>query len=136
MKTTPPLSDNVNEFLTTLHAALDYLDLNLGSNFCIEFTDPHPDFGVGALFTQLNVKRSRVSIKAAKASSLLVETSGLWVFDPTDPEGERKAQLSFQEDQPPHQVAALVAAALISQRPLMPPACPHCSAEREQAAAS
>ena len=133
MKATPPLSDNVKEFLTTLHAALDYLDLNLGTNFCIHFTDPHPDFGVGALFTQLNVKRSRVSMKAAKASCLLVETSGLWVYDPTDPDGERKARLPFQEGQPPHEVAALVAAALISQKPLMPPACPHCEAEKEAA---
>ena len=63
MSSVPPLSDNVREFLGTIEAALDYADLNLGVNFGLDFTDPHPEFGIGAMFCQLNVKRFAFHIK-------------------------------------------------------------------------
>ena len=47
MSSVPPLSDNVREFLGTIEAALDYADLNLGVNFGLDFTDPHPEHGIG-----------------------------------------------------------------------------------------
>ena len=61
--------------------ALDYADLNLGVNFGMDFTDPHPEFGIGAMFCQLNVQRSRVSFKRAKDTLVVVLTEGLVVMD-------------------------------------------------------
>ena len=81
MTTVPPLSDNIREFLGTIEAALDYADLNLGVNFGLDFTDPHPEFGIGAMFCQLNVRRSRVSIKAAKETLVVVLTEGLLFYE-------------------------------------------------------
>tara|TARA_R100000479_G_scaffold150065_1_gene85675 strand:+ start:38 stop:433 length:396 start_codon:yes stop_codon:yes gene_type:complete len=127
MTNVPPLSDNVREFLGTIEAALDYVDLNLGVNFGLDFTDPHPEFGIGAMFCQLNVKRSRVSIKAAKETLVVVVTDGLFVWN----ELGQKQMLPFTPEQPPHRVAAMLAAAMITQKPIVAPQCPHC-AEEEQ----
>lgn len=123
MTTVPPLSDNVREFLGTIEAALDYADLNLGINFGLDFTDPHPEFGIGAMFCQLNVQRSRVSIKAAKETLVVVVTDGLFVWN----ELGQKQMLPFTPDQPPHRVAAMVAAAMLTQKPISAPICHHCA---------
>lgn len=123
MTTVPPLSDNVREFLCTISSALDYADLNLGVNFGLDFTDPHPEFGIGAMFCQLNVKRSRVSIKAAKETLVVVVTDGLFVWN----ELGQKQMLPFTPEQPPHRVAAMVAAAMLIQKPISAPICPHCA---------
>ena len=68
MTTVPPLSDNVREFLGTIEAALDYADLNLGVNFGMDFTDPHPEFGIGAMFCQLDVQRSRCFTRTSQGN--------------------------------------------------------------------
>ena len=127
MTTVPPLSDNVREFLGTIEAALDYVDLNLGVNFGLDFTDPHPEFGIGAMFCQLNVKRSRVTQKAAKETLVVVVTDGLFVWN----ELGQKQMLVFTPDQPPHRVAAMVVAAMLTQKPIVAPICPHCAEEHE-----
>lgn len=127
MTTVPPLSDNVREFLGTIEAALDYVDLNLGVNFGLDFTDPHPEFGIGAMFCQLNVQRSRVSIKAAKETLVVVVTDGLFVWN----EQGDKQMMPFTPEQPPHRVAAMLAAAMLTQKPIVAPVCPHCAAELE-----
>jgi len=127
MTTVPPLSDNVREFLGTIEAALDYVDLNLGVNFGLDFTDPHPEFGIGAMFCQLNVKRSRVTQKAAKETLVVVVTDGLFVWN----ELGQKQMLVFTPDQPPHRVAAMVVAAMLTQKPIVAPICPHCAEELE-----
>ena len=123
MSSVPPLSDNVREFLGTIEAALEYVDLNLGVNFGLDFTDPHPEFGIGAMFCQLNVKRSRVSIKAAKETLVVVVTDGLFVWN----ELGQKQMLPFTPDQPPHRVAALMVAAMLTQKPISAPICHHCA---------
>ena len=127
MTTVPPLSDNVREFLGTIEAALDQADLNLGVNFGLDFTDPHPEFGIGAMFCQLNVKRSRVTQKAAKETLVVVVTDGLFVWN----ELGQKQMLVFTPDQPPHRVAAMVVAAMLTQKPIVAPICPHCAEELE-----
>ena len=127
MTTVPPLSDNVSEFLGTIEAALDYADLNLGVNFGLDFTDPDPEYGIGAMFTQLNVRRSDVSIEAAKETLVVVVTDGLFVWN----ELGQKQMLPFTPDQPPHRVAAMVVAAMLTQKPLSAPVCPHCAEELE-----
>ena len=132
MTSAPPLSDNVREFLETLEAALDVADLNLGYNFGIQFTDPHPEHGIGAMFCQLNVQRSRVSFKRAKETLVLVFTEGLIVAD----EHGNDQLLPFSEQQPPSRLAAKFAVVMVTQKPLVAPTCPHCLAEREQAVAS
>jgi len=129
MSSVPPLSDNVREFLGTIEAALDYADLNLGVNFGLDFTDPHPEFGIGAMFTQLNVQRSRVSIKAAKETLVVVVTDGLFVWN----ELGQKQMMPFTPEQPPHRVAALLVAAMLTQKPLSAPMCPHCAEEEQHA---
>ena len=123
MTTVPPLSDNVREFLGTIEAALDYANLNLGVNFGLDFTDPHPQYGIGAMFCQLNVQRSRVSIKAAKETLVVVVTDGLFVWNELD----QKQMLPFTPEQPPHRVAAMVAAAMLTQKPISAPICHHCA---------
>lgn len=127
MSSVPPLSDNVREFLGTIEAALDYADLSLGVNFGLDFTDPHTEFGTGAMFCQLNIKRSRVSYKAAKKTLVVVITDGLIVWN----ELGHQQMLCFTPDQPPHRVAGIVAAALITQKPITAPVCPHCAEEQE-----
>ena len=132
MTTIPPLSDNVQEFLHTLEAALEYADLNLGYNFGLNFTDPHPEHGIGVMFCQLNLRRSRVSFKRAKQTLVMVFTEGLAVQD----EFGNDQIMPFSQDQPPHRVAAMLAVAMVTQKPLVAPTCPHCLAEHEQAVAS
>ena len=132
MTTIPPLSDNVTEFLLTLEAALEYADLNLGYNFGVKFTDPHPEHGIGVMFCQLNLRRSRVSFKRAKQTLVMVFTEGLAVQD----EFGNDQIMPFSQDQPPHSVAAMLAVAMVTQKPLVAPTCPHCLAEHEQAVAS
>ena len=132
MTSLPPLSDNVHEFLVTLMKALDYADLDLGLNFGIQFTDPHPEKGIGAMFCQLNVQRSRVSFKRAKETLVVVLTEGLVV---TDEFGNDKV-MPFSEDQPPHRVAAMLAVAMVTQKPLVAPTCPCCAEELEHAHAT
>tara|TARA_Y100000592_G_C5478953_1_gene324157 strand:+ start:4916 stop:5314 length:399 start_codon:yes stop_codon:yes gene_type:complete len=132
MTSLPPLSDNIQEFLHTLEAALEYADLNLGYNFGIKFTDPHPEHGIGAMFCQLNLRRSRVSFKRAKQTLVMVFTEGLAVQD----EFGNDQIMPFSERQPPHRVAAMLAVAMVTQKPLVAPTCPHCLAEHEQAVAS
>ena len=132
MTSLPPLSDNIQEFLHTLEAALEYADLNLGYNFGIKFTDPHPDHGIGAMFCQLNLRRSRVSFKRAKQTLVMVFTEGLAVQD----EYGNDQIMPFSERQPPHRVAAMLAVAMVTQKPLVAPTCPDCLAEHEQAFAS
>ena len=132
MTTIPPLSDNVTEFLLTLEAALEYADLNLGYNFGVKFTDPHPEHGIGVMFCQLNLRRSRVSFKRAKQTLVMVFTEGLAVQD----EFGNDQIMPFSQDQPPHRVAAMLAVAMVTQKPLVAPTCPHCLAEHEQAVAS
>ena len=132
MTTIPPLSDNVTEFLLTLEAALEYADLNLGYNFGVKFTDPHPEHGIGVMFCQLNLRRSRVSFKRAKQTLVMVFTAGLAVQD----EFGNDQIMPFSQDQPPHRVAAMLAVAMVTQKPLVAPTCPHCLAEHEQAVAS
>lgn len=127
MSSLPPLSDNVREFLGTIEGALNYLDLNLGVNFGLDFTEPHGEFGVGAMFCQLNIKRSRVTHKAAKETLMIVITDGLIVWN----ELGQQQMLCFTPDQPPHRVAGMVAAALIKQKPITAPVCPHCAEEHE-----
>ena len=127
MSTVPLLSDNVREFLGTIEGALNYLDLNLGVNFGLKFTEPHPEFGTGALFCQLNLKRSRVTQKAAKETLVVVVTDGLFVWN----ELGHRQMLCFTPDQPPHRVAGMVAAALIKQKPISAPICPQCVEEME-----
>lgn len=127
MSSVPPLSDNVREFLGTIEAALDYADLNLGVNFGLDFTDPHPEFGIGAMFCQLNIKRSRVSMKQAKETLVVVVTDGLFVWN----EHGDKQMMPFTPEQPPHRVGALLAAAMLTQKPISAPMCPHCAAELE-----
>ena len=132
MTTIPPLSDNVHEFLHTLEAALEYADLNLGYNFGVKFTDPHPEHGIGVMFCQLNLRRSRVSFKRAKQTLVMVFTEGLAVQD----EFGNDQIMPFSQDQPPHRVAAMLAVAMVTQKPLVAPTCPHCLAEHEQTVAS
>ena len=132
MTSLPPLSDNVHEFLVTLMKALDYADLDLGLNFGIQFTDPHPEQGIGAMFCQLNLRRSRVSFKRAKQTLVMVFTEGLAVQDAFG----NDQIMPFSERQPPHRVAAMLAVAMVTQKPLVAPTCPHCLAEHEQAFAS
>jgi hypothetical protein len=132
MTTAPPLSDNVREFLETLEGALAYADLNLGSNFGIQFTDPHPEQGIGAMFCQLNVQRSRVSFKRAKDTLVVVLTEGLVVMD----EFGNDQVMPFSEEQPPHRVAAMLAVAMVTQKPLVAPTCPCCAEELEHAHAT
>ena len=132
MTTIPPLSDNVTEFIYTLEAALEYADLNLGYNFGIKFTDPHPEHGIGAMFCQLNLRRSRVSFKRAKQTMVMLFTEGLTVQD----EYGNDQMMPFSERQPPHRVAAMLAVAMVTQKPLVAPTCPHCLAEHEQTVAS
>lgn len=132
MTTIPPLSDNVQEFLHTLEAALEYADLNLGYNFGVKFTDPDPDHGIGVMFCQLNLRRSRVSFKRAKDTLVIVVTEGLVVMD----EFGNDQLMPFSQDQPPHRVAAMLAVAMVTQKPLVAPTCPHCLAEHEQAVPS
>lgn len=127
MTTVPPLSDNVREFLGTIEAALDYVDLNLGVNFGLDFTDPHPEFGIGAMFCQLDVQRLDVSQDQAKETLVVVVTDGLFVWN----ELGQKQMLPFTPEQPPHRVAAMLAAAMLTQKPLSAPVCPHCAAELE-----
>ena len=127
MTTIPPLSDNVREFLSTIEAALDYADLNLGFNFGLDFTDPHPKFGAGAMFCQLDVQRFDVSQDQAKETLVVVVTDGLFVWNEL---GQRQTLL-FTPDQPPHRGAAVVAAAMLTQKPLSAPVCPHCAEELE-----
>ena len=81
MTNIPPLSDNVKQFLQAVEAGLERHDLNLGVNFGLDFTDPDPDHGIGALFVQLNLKLSRVSQKRAKDTLIMVMTTGLVVDD-------------------------------------------------------
>ena len=123
MTTIPPLSDNVQEFIHTLEAALEYADLNLGYNFGVKFTDPHPEFGIGAIFCQLDVQRFDVSEEQAKETLVLVVTDGLFVWN----ELGQKQMLPFTPEQPPHRVAAMVVAAMLTQKPLSAPVCPHCA---------
>lgn len=125
MISAPPLSDNVREFLETLEGALGYADLNLGYNFGIQFTDPHPEQGVGAMFCQLNVQRSRVSFKRAKETLVIVLTHGLVVMD----EFGNDQVMPFSEQQPPYRVAAMLAVAMVTQKPLVAPTCPCCAEE-------
>ena len=132
MTTVPPLSDNVTEFIHTLEGALEYAGLNLGYNFGIKFTDPHPEHGIGAMFCQLNLRRSRVSVKRAKQTLVMVFTEGLAVQD----EYGNDQIMPFSQDQPPHRVAAMLAVAMVTQKPLVAPTCPDCLAEHEQAVAS
>ena len=132
MSSVPPLSDNVQEFLHTLETALDYADLNLGYNFGLKFTPPHPQMGIGVMFCQLNIQRSRVSFKRAKQTLVVVVTEGLVVRD----EFDNDQVLRFTEDQPPHRVAAMLAVAMVTQKPLVAPTCPHCLAEHEQLVSS
>ena len=132
MTTIPPLSDNVTEFIHTLEGALEYADLNLGYNFGVKFTDPHPEQGIGVMFCQLNLRRSRVSFKRAKQTLVIVVTEGLVVMD----EFGNDQVMPFSERQPPHRVAAMLAVAMVTQKPLVAPTCPHCLAEHEQAVAS
>ena len=81
MTTVPPLSDNIREFLGTIEAALDYADLNLGVNFGLDFTDPHPEFGIGAMFCQLDVQRFDVSQEQAKDTLVVVVTDTVfWMW--------------------------------------------------------
>ena len=123
MSSVPPLSDNVREFLGTIQAALDYADLNLGFNFGLDSTDPHPEFGIGAMFCQLDVQRFDVSQDQAKETLVVVVTDGLFVWNEL---GQRQTLL-FTPDQPPHRVAAVVVAAMLTQKPLSAPVCPHCA---------
>jgi len=132
MTTIPPLSDNVQEFLHTLEPALQYADLNLGYNFGLKFTDPHPVQGIGAMFCQLNLRRSRVSLKRAKQTLVIVVTEGLIAMDKFG----NDQVVQFSEKQPPHRVAAMLAVAMVTQKPLVAPTCPDCLAEHEQAVAS
>ena len=132
MTTIPPLSDNVQEFIHTLEAALEYADLNLGYNFGLKFNDPHPEQGIGVMFCQLNLQRSRVSFKRAKDTLVIVVTEGLVVMD----EFGNDQLMPFSQDQPPHRVAAMLAVAMVTQKPLVAPTCPHCLAEHEQALTS
>ena len=129
MTSLPPLSDNVREFLGTIEAALDYAELNLGVNFGLDFTDPHPEFGIGAMFCQLNIKRSRVSMKQAKETLVVVVTDGLFVCN----ELGQKQMMPFTPEQPPHRVAALLVAAMLTQKPLSAPVCPNCAEEEQHA---
>ena len=128
MKNIPPLSDNVEQFLKAVEAGLEPHGLNLGVNFGLDFTDPDPEHGVGALFCQLNLKLSRVSQKRAKETLLMVITNGLVV---DDAEGNSQL-LSFSDEQPPWMVGAMVAGRLSARKPLVAPPCPHCIAERER----
>ena len=132
MTSLPPLSDNVHEFLVTLMKALDYADLDLGLNFGIQFTDPHPEQGIGAMFCQLNIQRSRVSFKRAKETLVVVLTEGLVVMD----EFGNDQVMPFSEKQPPHRVAAMLAVAMVTQKPLVAPTCPCCAEELEHAHAA
>ena len=132
MTSIPPLSDNVREFIHTLESALDYADLNLGYNFGVKFTDPHPKQGIGVMFCQLNLRRSRVSFKRAEQTLVIVVTEGLVVMD----EFGNDQLMPFSQDQPPHRVAAMLAVAMVTQKPLVAPTCPHCLAEHEQALTS
>ena len=132
MTTVPPLSDNIREFIHTLEGALEYADLNLGYNFGVKFTDPHPEQGIGVMFCQLNLRRSRVSFKRAKQTLVIVVTEGLVVMDKFG----NDQLMPFSQDQPPHRVAAMLAVAMVTQKPLVAPTCPHCLAEHEQAVAS
>ena len=132
MTTIPPLSDNVREFIHTLEFALEYADLNLGYNFGVKFTDPHPQQGIGVMFCQLNLRRSRVSFKRAKDTLVIVATEGLVVMDKFG----NDQIMPFSQDQPPHRVAAMLAVAMVTQKPLVAPTCPHCLAEHEQALTS
>ena len=129
MTTVPPLSDNVREFLGTIEAALDYVDLNLGVNFGLDFTDPHTEFGIGAMFCQLDVQRSDVSQKQAKETLVVVVTDGLFVWNY---QGD-KQMMPFTSEQPPYRVAAMLAAAMITQQPIVAPQCPHCAEEEQHA---
>lgn len=128
MTNIPPLSDNVEQFLQAVEAGLGPHGLNLGVNFGLDFTDPDPDHGVGALFCQLNLKRKRVSQKRAKKTLLMVMTAGLVV---DDAEGNSQI-LSFSDEQPPWMVGAMVAGALSAKKPLVAPTCPHCTEKRER----
>ena len=132
MTTIPPLSDNVREFIHTLESALEYADLNLGYNFGVKFTDPHPQQGIGVMFCQLNLRRSRVSFKRAKDTLVIVATEGLVVMDKFG----NDQIMPFSQDQPPHRVAAMLAVAMVTQKPLVAPTCPHRLAEHEKAVAS
>ena len=132
MTTVPPLSDNIRELIHPLEGALEYADLNLGYNFGAKFTDPHPEQGIGVMFCQLNLRRSRVSFKRAKQTLVMVFTEGLAVQD----EFGNDQIMPFSQDQPPHRVAAMLAFAMFTQKPLVAPTCPHCLAEHEQTVAS
>ena len=115
---------DVQLFIDTLASALDYADLCLQENFLAEPTDANPEVdGRGLLFTQLNAKRSNISIKKAKTTTLMVTVQGLHVFEP---DGESFQTLVFSPEQTPQKVAALVTAALLTRKPLVPPPCPHC----------
>jgi len=115
---------DVELFIDTLASALEYADLCLHENFLAQPTQANPEVdGRGLLFTQLNVKRSNISIKKAKTTTLMVTVRGLHVFEP---DCERFQTLMFSSEQTPQKVAALVAAALLTRRPIVPPSCPHC----------
>ena len=83
------------------------------------------------MFCQLNVQRSRVSFKRAKETLVIVVTEGLVVMDEFGRSGD-----ALLPRQPPHRVAAMLAVAMVTQKPLVAPTCPHCLAEHEQAVAS
>ena len=115
---------DVELFIDTLASALEYADLCLHENFLAQPTEANPEVdGRGLLFTQLNAKRSNISIKKAKTTTLMVTVQGLHVFEP---DGERFQTLVFNSEQTPQKVAALVAAALLTRKPLIAPSCPHC----------
>jgi hypothetical protein len=44
--------------------------------------------------------------------------------------------MPFSEEQPPHRVAAMLAVAMVTQKPLVAPTCPCCAEELEHAHAT
>ena len=79
------------------------------------------------MFCQLDVRRSDVSQEQAKETLVVVVTDGLFVWNELD----QKQMLPFTPEQPPHRVAAMVVAAMLTQKPIVAPICPHCAEELE-----
>lgn len=109
------LPRNVERFCSTMDAALEVIDKNLG-DFCAQIAK-HESRGVGVIFSQLQAQDGE------GLNDLCPHQLGFVFKDGVGAAITEGPYLAFGKDQPPEKVAAMFVAALVEGEPIAFPEC-------------
>ena len=117
------LPRNVERFCSTIDAALEVIDKNLGAFGA--YVVKHEDRGNGVIFSQLETTAGG----GLKFSDVCHHQLAFVFKDGVGAAITDGPYLAFGKDQPPEKVAAMFVAALVSGEPIPFPECDCCSGD-------